>query len=59
MEATRFSRSLTSAGVWSGELPLVRYEGRADLGLGPRGGESMVGGCRYVGGEEEAGGGEV
>lgn len=41
MEELRFSRSRESRVAvepLNGELPLIRYEGRADLGFGPKGG---------------------
>lgn len=43
MDELRLSRSRESrvlvAEPLNGELPLIRYEGRADLGFGPKGGE--------------------
>jgi len=42
MDATKLSRSLFLEDVCRGELRLIRWEGNADLGFGPSGGDSMV-----------------
>ena len=40
MDELRFSLSRTLLGIRTELLPFNRYEGIADLGLGPKGGES-------------------
>lgn len=56
IEASKSSRSFwslasarSSLGTCSGEVPFVRYEGKALLGLGPCGGEFIVRGCGLYG----------
>lgn len=45
MDAANVSRSLTSEGRCNGEVPLKRWEGKADFGFGPNGGDSMFSEC--------------
>jgi hypothetical protein len=41
IEELRLSRSRALVDIWSGELSWRTWEGRADLGFGPNGGELM------------------